>query len=354
MRKNTLLVVMPVYNAEETLEKAIKSILDQDHKNLILTIVDDCSTDGSLGIAKKFLSDSRVRLYRSSVNLGAYYSRNFGLHISKDLDWDFFTTHDSDDVSFRNRYKNILKAFDDNSRINGIQDMFDRIDLKTGTVVQSKLTMAHAVFRRSVFENIGYFDNVRFGGDWEYWYRLNEFNKHSDNKFRTAGINKILGESYIHDNNLTVRIPENSAKRTNYVKKVMARTEAYPGNNGWYYGFDLEPKKTRKVTELFTVDKKVTIVLMTWKRIPLLHETLRDLSQQTYKHFDLHISNGNLDSSKEVDKIVKSYSKLLKISTFHDGNEYKSFRRFFAAKRAAEAGSEVILFLDDDIELTRY
>ncbi|PIP88849.1 MAG: glycosyl transferase, partial [Bdellovibrionales bacterium CG22_combo_CG10-13_8_21_14_all_38_13] len=52
-------VILPVYNGEEYLDQAIKSVLFQSYKNLELIIVDDCSTDRSLEIAKTWVKDDR-------------------------------------------------------------------------------------------------------------------------------------------------------------------------------------------------------------------------------------------------------------------------------------------------------
>ena len=40
-------VIMSVYNAEDTLEESINSILEQSYKNIEFLIIDDCSTDNS-------------------------------------------------------------------------------------------------------------------------------------------------------------------------------------------------------------------------------------------------------------------------------------------------------------------
>ena len=96
----TLLIVMPAYNAQRTLSMAIESILSQSYKNLKLVIVDDCSKDKTVDIASMYLDDHRVSLYRNMMNMGAYYSRNVGLYLNKNNHWGYFTTHDSDDISF--------------------------------------------------------------------------------------------------------------------------------------------------------------------------------------------------------------------------------------------------------------
>lgn len=57
-------VVTPVYNGESTLPHCINSVLAQTHQNWDLTIVNNCSTDGTLEIARAFAArDSRIRIH---------------------------------------------------------------------------------------------------------------------------------------------------------------------------------------------------------------------------------------------------------------------------------------------------
>lgn len=69
-------VGLPVYNGERYLERAARSILDQEFTSLELIIVDNASDDGTRLIAERLAaSDSRVRYYRNPTNIGA--ARNF-------------------------------------------------------------------------------------------------------------------------------------------------------------------------------------------------------------------------------------------------------------------------------------
>lgn len=247
MSKNVILISMPVYNAEATLEKAIQSILDQKHSKFILNIVDDCSTDNSLAIAQSFLSDPRVKVFTNKINMGAYYCRNYGLYVSRNDDWAFFTTHDADDISFPDRYKMIVKKFNSSDKVGAVQDTFERINILTGQTLSAKTTMAHAVFLREAFEQVGYFDNVRFGGDWEHWNRLKSFYKTFDIDKDSVSIKTILGESYIHDKNLTVVIPETSSKRHKYVKRASAKMDRMRTPAHFYFSFEPEKGYTRRI-----------------------------------------------------------------------------------------------------------
>lgn len=239
----TLVVIMPAYNSEATIGKAIESILSQSYRNLRLVVVDDCSTDSTLAIAKSYLRDDRVAIYKNNKNSGAYYARNVGLAAVKDVSWYAFTTHDADDVSFEHRYVRSIK-FLKKPRFVAVQDTFRRIDLKTKKNLGESLTMAHAVFAREVFEKIGYFEVVRFGADWEYWLRMNAYSKHE--RMRSISIQEVVGESYVHKDNLTVQIPIGSALRRKYIKDSYANMIPMNSNFNWYRDFNID----NSITEL--------------------------------------------------------------------------------------------------------
>jgi hypothetical protein len=65
-------VGMPAYNSASWIEMAISSILQQTFSDLELIISDNASTDGTYEICERFARrDSRVRLLRNPVNIGA-------------------------------------------------------------------------------------------------------------------------------------------------------------------------------------------------------------------------------------------------------------------------------------------
>ena len=98
---------------------------------------------------------------------------------------------------------------------------------------------------------------------------------------------------------------------------------------------------------------KIVLVLLTWQRLSTLKNTITLLHRQSYKNFDIHISNGNLEGSKFVDSAAQKLSEHygMKIKVTHDGNDYSCFRRFFIGKEYAERGYDVVMFLDDDINI---
>jgi glycosyltransferase involved in cell wall biosynthesis len=87
-------VIIPLYNKENYVEKAINSILNQTYNNFEIIIIDDCSTDLSYEIAKKNVSE-KIRLIKHDKNKGLSASRNTGILNSKA---EYITFLDADDV----------------------------------------------------------------------------------------------------------------------------------------------------------------------------------------------------------------------------------------------------------------
>jgi glycosyltransferase involved in cell wall biosynthesis len=98
-RKVTIL--MPTYQAENTLPFALRSVLAQTWRNLEVIVIDDSSSDDSFSIANEFAGrDSRVSVVRQERNQGAYVARNRGLELATG---EYLTVHDADDWSHPQR-----------------------------------------------------------------------------------------------------------------------------------------------------------------------------------------------------------------------------------------------------------
>lgn len=73
-------VIMPVYNVQNYLSDCLESILNQTYTDFELLCINDCSTDGSLAVLRKYvLKDSRIKIYTNDKNQGQAYARNVGL-----------------------------------------------------------------------------------------------------------------------------------------------------------------------------------------------------------------------------------------------------------------------------------
>ena len=70
-------VVIPVYNGQDTIADAIRSVLAQTYSNFNLTIANNCSTDGTAAIAEEFArNDPRIRVYHATEFVSVVDSHN--------------------------------------------------------------------------------------------------------------------------------------------------------------------------------------------------------------------------------------------------------------------------------------
>ncbi|MEM9567253.1 MAG: glycosyltransferase family 2 protein [Cyanobacteria bacterium P01_E01_bin.34] len=73
-------IVIPAYNVEGYIARAIESTLQQSISNIEVIVVDDASKDGTLSIAQDFANrDSRVTVIARPENAGSAAARNVGL-----------------------------------------------------------------------------------------------------------------------------------------------------------------------------------------------------------------------------------------------------------------------------------
>jgi glycosyltransferase involved in cell wall biosynthesis len=100
-------VILPTYNREKLLRRAIQSVLDQTYRNIELIVVDDGSTDGT-GAVVTALNDPRIRYIRLEKNSGANVARNNGIRAARG---DFIGFQDSDDEWFPNKLERQMQVF---------------------------------------------------------------------------------------------------------------------------------------------------------------------------------------------------------------------------------------------------
>lgn len=93
-------ITVPIYNAEKTLEETLSSIAAQTVDDFEVLLIDDCSTDDSPEICRRWeTKDSRFRYIRNKRNSGPAATRNVGICQAQG-DWLLFV--DSDDLVSEN------------------------------------------------------------------------------------------------------------------------------------------------------------------------------------------------------------------------------------------------------------
>ena len=93
-------VVIPLYNCEKYILRAVKSIQYQNISNIEIILIDDNSTDNTISLVKKMQSkDNRIKLIQNQKNMGILYSRSIGALSSKGK---YLFTLDNDDIFLNN------------------------------------------------------------------------------------------------------------------------------------------------------------------------------------------------------------------------------------------------------------
>jgi hypothetical protein len=169
-------VIMPVWNAKETVRAAARSILAQTWRNLELIIVDDASDDGTWPIVQEIARrDDRVKLRRNRINAGPYVSKNLAL---LDATGDWITGHDADDWAHpqrlelhlaRARAQNLTVSLTHMIRMrpDGRFCHFTPITTFSFDGVSRKASISCLFTRALLSKHLGFWDTVRFGADSE-------------------------------------------------------------------------------------------------------------------------------------------------------------------------------------------
>lgn len=73
-------IIIPVFNVEKYLTRCLDSVVNQTLDNIEIICINDCSTDNSLDVLKKYaLKDNRIKLIDLPQNRGVSFARNTGI-----------------------------------------------------------------------------------------------------------------------------------------------------------------------------------------------------------------------------------------------------------------------------------
>lgn len=98
---------MATYNGEQFIQEQLDSIINQTYANWKLIIRDDCSTDNTVKIIKKY-KDYRIQLIEGKENLGQV--KNFNKLLEQALDANYVMFADQDDVWLNSKVEDSMKV----------------------------------------------------------------------------------------------------------------------------------------------------------------------------------------------------------------------------------------------------
>lgn len=89
-------IIMPAYNVQDSIEESLNSVFNQTYSNYELIVIDDCSTDNTYEVVKKY---PNIKLFQTPVNSRQGAARNIGLN---NCSGDYILFLDADDEFYDN------------------------------------------------------------------------------------------------------------------------------------------------------------------------------------------------------------------------------------------------------------
>lgn len=185
-RRNLVSVIIPAFNAEKTLRRAVDSVLAQTHTDIEVLVINDGSTDETRSLAEALeRADERISLINKE-NGGPSHARNVGLKHSRG---EFIQFLDADDVLLPEKLEIQVRALLDDPEASAVYSQSDSVDdvsgeVYTATKGEAPLPLLDTLsyrnwfapmvplLRRKLVEAVGGFDNeLRGGEDYDYWIR---------------------------------------------------------------------------------------------------------------------------------------------------------------------------------------
>lgn len=114
MEMELITIIIPVYNAEKTVERCLESVINQSYKNLEILIINDGSGDKTQDICEDYArKDFRIKVFRQE-NKGVSAARNFGI---KNATGKYLAFVDADDYIENNMIDYLHQMYQDEADI---------------------------------------------------------------------------------------------------------------------------------------------------------------------------------------------------------------------------------------------
>ena len=198
-------IVLPVYNGEAYLEESIKSILRQTYSCFELIIVNDCSTDMTETIIRRYMEeDDRIILISNCENQRLPKSLNIGFAVSKGQ----YLTWTSDDNLYYpealEKMVNYLKCHKEDGLVYADMNLID----ETGRIIGCRKSRegdyykyncigACFLYKKECKDVVGEYNSERFlVEDYDYWLRIAK-------SFKIGHLPEFLYKYRFHNNSLT-------------------------------------------------------------------------------------------------------------------------------------------------------
>ena len=174
--KITVSLIIPVYNAEKTLDRCIESIQSQTFTDWEIILIDDGSQDKSADICDKYaISDTRIHVFHQK-NGGVSSARNTGIRTAKGQYLMFIDSDDTIEVTFLADYIAAIQSMKADVVVGGYT-LIDKNEKKSVYYPPQK-----KVFHNEIWEEICK-DSKPFGYMWNKIFKRDIISPDSDKPF---------------------------------------------------------------------------------------------------------------------------------------------------------------------------
>ena len=167
MKSGLVTVTLSVYNLENLVSKAIESVIEQTYTEWELIAIDDASTDRTYEVMKAY-ECPKIKVFKNKINRGTYWNRNRAILFGEG---EFITNIDGDDQFHPDKLRKQVQALQGYVACYGL---YKRTGISTlnHSITSKDYSSNTMMFRTSLIDEIGYFDSVRYGADYEYMSRI--------------------------------------------------------------------------------------------------------------------------------------------------------------------------------------
>ena len=201
-------VIVNYHNGEKYLEDCIKSIVNQDYKDIEIILWDNASTDNSKKIVEKF-NNTKIKYFRNPIKENLYKARNKAI---KESSGDLIAFLDCDDWWEKNYLSSREKFFNDSkidffySNTNVFFErkkrnkLYRKFKLPSGNIFSSLskdyfIIISGTIFRREIFLKYGNFnEGYNIIGDYDFIMKISK-------KCNAHAIDLPLLNYRVHQNN---------------------------------------------------------------------------------------------------------------------------------------------------------
>ena len=128
MESETVSVIIPAFNAQDTIVEAVESVIHGSYQTLEILIIDDCSTDDTGKVIRQLAQKySQIKHYTNEVNSGISKSRNFLINRATGKYVAFL---DSDDTWEANKLEKCIQTLRENPDIKAVGHALRYLDKK--------------------------------------------------------------------------------------------------------------------------------------------------------------------------------------------------------------------------------